>query len=432
MKMKGKRRWGIFLALLLMLAAANAVQAAPFASAPAQSSQLLGAAKKNGWVQKGSYWYYYKSGKLLKNKWITDKGKKYYLKSDGKMAVGWTTISGKKYYFNSSGAMQTRWITWKGSKYYCSVKDGSMFAKAFVKNSKGQTYYFQANGKMATGWLKIGQYYRYFNSNGVMAVGWKKIDGKQYYFNKAGVRREGLVIEDGKRYYMGSNGVMKTGWMTVKGHRYYADPKTGALTIGFKRSGAGNTYHFGSTGKQTIGLAKINGKYYYFDPDRNGIMLTNGWYGNKYFGSDGAYIAGYSAASDMRWPLGSQWSYISSYFGNRESPGGIGSTNHMGIDIPADTGEKVYAAAAGTIVVRQANNPSAGNYIEINHGNSLNTQYMHMSKFASGLTVGSKVKKGQVIGYVGSTGNSTGPHLHFGVKQNGVYQNPLNYVKRPS
>lgn len=431
--MKGRKKLGVWLLLMLLVFCSLPVtEVSAFSAGSALTQELMTASGKTGWVKKGSYWYYYKKGKLLRNQWLTNKGKKYYLKSDGKMAVGWTTIKGKKYYFNTSGAMQTRWVNYKGAKYYCSIKDGAMITKKFVKNSKGQTYYFQANGKMATGLMKIGQYYRYFGSDGIMTVGWRKIDGKWYYFNKAGVRRVGLVIDNGKRYYMGKDGVMQTGWMTVKGHRYYADPKTGALTIGWKRSGKGNTYHFGSTGKQSIGLTKISGKYYYFDKKHNGIMLVNGWADGRYFGSDGAYIPNYTAASDMRWPLDSRWNTISSYFGNRESPGGIGSTNHMGIDIPANTGAKIYAAAAGTIVIRQANNPSAGNYIEINHGKSLNTQYMHMSRFASGLTVGSKVKKGQVIGYVGSTGNSTGPHLHFGVKRYGVYQNPLNYVKEPS
>ena len=66
------------------------------------------------------------------------------------------------------------------------------------------------------------------------------------------------------------------------------------------------------------------------------------------------------------------------------------------------------------------------------HGKGFVTEYMHQSKFHPKVKVGTKVTKGQIIGYVGSTGNSTGPHLHFGVIANGTNQNPLNYVKRPS
>lgn len=415
--------------LLLLLCSFTTVQAS-FPDNTAGTEGIMKAAA-SGWVKKGSVWYYYSGGKAVKSKWITSGGKKYYLQSDGTMAVGWTTIGSKKYFFNASGAMQTGWVKHKNSWYYCSIKDGSMITGKFVKNSKGQTYYFHANGKMAVGFNKIGNYYRYFDANGLMAVGWKKIDNKWYYFNNSGVRRSGLVIDGGKRYYMNSNGIMQTGWMTVNNNRYYAD-KSGALAIGWVKSGKGNTYYFGATGKQALGLVEIGSKTYYFDKSKNGRMVVSDWVGSRYFGKDGVYIPSYIEGVNMRWPLDSQWSTITSYYGHRESPGGIGSTDHKGIDIGAPMNVKIYAAEAGTIVIRQANNPSAGNYIEINHTNGLNTQYMHMSKFYPGLTVGSKVKKGQIIGYVGSTGNSTGPHLHFGVRRNGTYQNPLDYVKRPS
>ncbi|MGI6070599.1 MAG: peptidoglycan DD-metalloendopeptidase family protein [Blautia sp.] len=427
--MKRKKLWGalILFIMMLMLSGMSTVHASSFDS-PSVIEGLLGASK-TGWVQKGSQWYYYRSGKPIKNQWLTVGGKKYYLKSDGVMAIGWYTVGNKKYYFNSSGAMQTGWVRWKNSWYYTSKKNGAMLQGQFAKNSKGQYYYFLSNGKMATGFVKVGKYYRYFNSNGIMAVGWKQIDGKWYYFNKSGVRRTGLVIDNGKRYYMNSQGVMQTGWMTVNGNRYYAY-KSGELATGWVRSGKGNKYYFSQAGKQALGLTKVGSKYYYFEKENNGIMAVDKTIGGRYFGKDGVYIPNHVAGVNLRWPLDSDCNYITSYFGNRESPGGIGSTNHMGIDIAASTGRKIYAAEAGTIVVRTYSS-SAGNYIEINHTNGLITQYMHQSKFASGLTVGSKVKKGQVIGYVGSTGNSTGPHLHFGVKRNGVYANPLDYVKRP-
>jgi murein DD-endopeptidase MepM/ murein hydrolase activator NlpD len=85
------------------------------------------------------------------------------------------------------------------------------------------------------------------------------------------------------------------------------------------------------------------------------------------------------------------------------------------------------AAGDGTVVTA-AYSASAGNYIMLYHGNSLYTVYMHASKLA--VSEGATVKQGDVIAYVGSTGISTGAHLHFGVSVNGSYVNPFNYVSQ--
>lgn len=112
---------------------------------------------------------------------------------------------------------------------------------------------------------------------------------------------------------------------------------------------------------------------------------------------------------------------ISSHFGPRVSPGGIGSTDHKGLDIAFPTGTKIYACESGTVVVAGWNG-GFGNCVIIDHGNGLQTVYGHMSKVHISKDV--KVVRGQLIGEVGSTGNSTGPHLHLGVKVNGKYVNP--------
>lgn len=103
---------------------------------------------------------------------------------------------------------------------------------------------------------------------------------------------------------------------------------------------------------------------------------------------------------------------LSSGFGPRTSPGGIGSTNHQGLDFAAPTGTDVHAAAAGT--VRLAG-PSRGfgNLVTIDHGGGIVTYYAHLSKVL--VAVGQRVSLGHQVGRVGSTGNSTGPHLHFQV-----------------
>ena len=116
---------------------------------------------------------------------------------------------------------------------------------------------------------------------------------------------------------------------------------------------------------------------------------------------------------------------ISSPFGRRNAPTAGASTFHKGVDIACAYGTPIYAAAAGKVVTATYNN-SCGNYVIIDHG-GYRTIYMHASKLNT--TAGSYVKQGQVIAYVGSTGISTGPHIHFAITINGEYVNPLNYVQ---
>lgn len=118
------------------------------------------------------------------------------------------------------------------------------------------------------------------------------------------------------------------------------------------------------------------------------------------------------------------YTYISSYFGYREQPLAGASTNHKGMDFAAPQGTPIYAAAGGT-VVSAAYSGNAGNMITISHGNGLVTIYMHCYQMF--VSAGQSVSKGQNIASVGTTGNSTGPHLHFQVNVNGVPKNPQNY-----
>jgi len=124
------------------------------------------------------------------------------------------------------------------------------------------------------------------------------------------------------------------------------------------------------------------------------------------------------------WPCPAS-SRITSYFGTREQPVAGASTNHQGIDIGAGSGEKIIAAAAGEVIIATYS-PSAGNYIMINHGGSVYTVYMHASELC--VSAGDHVAQGATIAKVGSTGYSTGPHLHFGIRADGKYLNPLSYV----
>ena len=124
----------------------------------------------------------------------------------------------------------------------------------------------------------------------------------------------------------------------------------------------------------------------------------------------------------FRWPTSGR---ITSTFGGRASPGGIGSTNHKGIDIANSYGTAIYAADGGTVVYAGWMS-GYGYLVQINHGNGYVTYYGHNSSLL--VSVGQHVYKGQQIARVGSTGNSTGNHCHFEVRYNGVAKNPLNYL----
>lgn len=115
---------------------------------------------------------------------------------------------------------------------------------------------------------------------------------------------------------------------------------------------------------------------------------------------------------------------ISSGFGMRTHPVMGYSRMHKGIDFAAPTGTPIYASGDGVVVERGWKN-GYGNYVRIRHNNTTSTAYAHMSRFNSEVVRGTRVRQGQVIGYVGSTGRSTGPHLHYEVLVNNVQVNPL-------
>lgn len=134
-----------------------------------------------------------------------------------------------------------------------------------------------------------------------------------------------------------------------------------------------------------------------------------------------APITGVSIPSRM--PL--EDARMSSNFGMRTHPVLGGRRNHQGIDLAAPTGTPVYATADG-IVSRADWFSSYGLFISIEHGGEMQTRYAHLSRLA--VAEGERVKKGEIIGYVGSTGRSTGPHLHYEVRIAGAAVNPVPYM----
>ena len=133
-----------------------------------------------------------------------------------------------------------------------------------------------------------------------------------------------------------------------------------------------------------------------------------------------------ASASGYQWPLPVPGK-ITSYFGYREAPTAGASTYHRGIDIAVPTGTAVLAAKEGTVVTATYS-ASAGYYVAVYHGGGTYTYYMHCTALC--VEVGSKVKAGQMLALSGSTGISTGPHLHFAVYADGDYVNPLIYAQQ--
>jgi len=134
-----------------------------------------------------------------------------------------------------------------------------------------------------------------------------------------------------------------------------------------------------------------------------------------------------SSSGGYIWPVDSR--YITSTVGGRTSPGGVGSTNHKGTDIGrVGYTSPIYASKAGTVIVSQYSS-SYGNYVVVSHGSGNTTLYAHMS--SRKVEVGQYVNQGAVLGITGSTGNSTGPHLHFEITENGVRINPLSHGAQP-
>ena len=127
----------------------------------------------------------------------------------------------------------------------------------------------------------------------------------------------------------------------------------------------------------------------------------------------------------VTWKVPISYTAVTSRFGYRTDPVYGGSAFHYGVDLAAPQGRPIYATRSGTVSTASYQS-DCGYYVQINHGDGFRSIYMHMTHYV--VYSGQYVNQGQVIGYCGSTGKSTGPHLHFGISKNGTYVNPANYI----
>ena len=136
--------------------------------------------------------------------------------------------------------------------------------------------------------------------------------------------------------------------------------------------------------------------------------------------------AGGAPASNATWRTPVSGYTLTSPFGMRKHPVLGYNRMHNGVDMACAQGTPIYATRAGTVTTASYQAGGAGYYVSINHQDGFSSIYMHMTHFV--VSAGQSVAQGQLIGYVGSTGISTGPHLHFGISYAGSYVNPLAYI----
>ena len=137
-------------------------------------------------------------------------------------------------------------------------------------------------------------------------------------------------------------------------------------------------------------------------------------------------LQGENPPSSAKWITPVSGYNLTSPFGMRVHPVLGVNRMHNGIDLACNTGTPIYATRAGTVTTASYQAGGAGNYVSINHLDGFASIYMHMTHYV--VSAGQSVSQGQLIGYVGSTGISTGPHLHFGISYAGTYVNPLAYI----
>ena len=136
-------------------------------------------------------------------------------------------------------------------------------------------------------------------------------------------------------------------------------------------------------------------------------------------------IANVPSESGFLWPLPGRYN-LSSLYGSRKHPVTGKANNHTGIDVPAPSGTSILACKRGVVPTSTYNN-SYGNYVVVSHSDGTSTLYAHMSR--RNASKGQTVSQGQVIGYVGTTGSSTGNHLHLEIRVNGSRRDPINYFQ---
>lgn len=426
------------------------------ASEPESAEVQAPTVVKTGWQNEAGSWYYYdNNGQMLSDNW-------YWLK-DFHGNFTWE-------YLNANGVAIDQIYEENGNVWYSQAGPEAGYMTGW-HNANGYTYYYRQSGTRVFGWQFIDGSWRYFRPTGTMVVSswaWLPVYGGSAYnwkfFDSNGNNIEQFFQENGKTwlsqtgpskdyfkgwwldetngmiyYFRETSGSRVDGWQFIDNDWRFFRVNTGTQAFGFQYID-GNWYYLNTQGGNRVtGLQTIDSNIYLFNT--NGAMVKNQFVklqngASYYFESDGkAYSgqrmidgvlvmldanSGTAQYTDYVWPVPAT-KKITSYLGWRWG------RYHNGIDIDGDTGDRIIATKAGTVHDSGWSN-TAGNYVVIRHDNNIYSHYYHLSSIQT--YTGAKVSSGQLIGYMGSTGRSTGSHLHFELRsgsQWGTILNPMNY-----
>ena len=250
-----------------------------------------------------------------------------------------------------------------------------------------------------------------------------KYNGSYWYVTGGYMKATTTLVKYGDYYWYIKNGKVSSETTLVKYGGKYWYVKNGKMNRATTLVRYGNYYWYVSNGttQATTTLVKYNGKYYFVYRGKVNFNYTGVI---TYKGRKWQVVKGVVTKKYYTWPTPGNYR-ISEYYGPRVVPTPGASSNHQGLDIACDYGDPVVACASG-IVISAAYNSHNGNYVFINHGGGVVSLYLHNSVVK--VKAGQRVREGQLIALAGSTGVSTGPHLHFGIKVNDEFVNPLLFI----
>lgn len=391
--------------------------------------------------------------------WQSISGVRYYLDALGRKLEGWQKIEGRLRYFDPyDGHLMTGLID-IGDRRYLTDESGC-FAYGWQQVGGRLHYFDPGSGAMKRGLFNIGGDTYFTDDAGNFQFGWQRPEGGLRYFDPStGKMKSGMFNIHGRTYLSGTDGRFKFGWQSVNGALRFFDFGSGAMRTGLFTVGSG-TYLADDTGRFEFGFQRVNGKLVYFDPGtgrlRQGLWQLNG--ATYLTANDGSFRFGWQTVNGQEryfdtatgqmvtsprriggiyyqfkhdgsvdrnlWPVNSH--NITSPFGYRIHPIYGYVKFHEGVDIAAPEGAPVYATSSGVVTARSYIS-GGGNHVTLAHDDGNGSSYLHLSGY--NVRLGQHVKKGDVIGYVGSTGASTGSHLHFEFYLKGALVNPLDYVR---